>query len=335
MITDARVLEQDFVPKVVRHRPAEMSHLTDTLRPISTGDGYTETSLLYGPSGSGKTCIARRTLEQLREEVVEIDTQYVNCWQDYTRFKTLYRILEGIDKALDIHRQSTPRDELLERLQNYDGTHYVVILDEVDQLEDKSLLYDLYRLPDLTMIMIANREETVFSTLDERLNSRLQNCARIYFDPYNITELEGILEDRIKWGLEPGVIDDRQVETIADYAAGDARAAIGILRSATRIARQNDHDKITADIIEKAVPKARSDIKQKTTEKLTDHQQTLYELITEASRIGEGTLYEQYRSEVAKPKTKRTMRNYLNKLEQYNLIVATGNTKGRVYAPYA
>jgi len=92
MITDARVLQPEFVPGDVRHRGTEVSHLTDTLHRIITGEGHPQPSFLYGQSGTGKTCIARHTLEQLREEVVDVDTQYVNCWEDYTRFKTLYHI---------------------------------------------------------------------------------------------------------------------------------------------------------------------------------------------------------------------------------------------------
>ncbi len=134
MITNARVLQQEFIPGEVKHRDAEVSHLSDTLRPLSTGNGRPTPSFLCGPSGVGKTCIARYTVTQLRENVVELNHQYVNCWEDYSRFKTLYRILDGINQTIDIHRQSTPRDELLDRLRAYDGPRYVVILDEVDQL---------------------------------------------------------------------------------------------------------------------------------------------------------------------------------------------------------
>jgi orc1/cdc6 family replication initiation protein len=331
MITDARVLQSDFVPNDVKHRPAEMSHLTDTLNPIVTGEGYPEASFLYGPSGAGKTCIARYTTEQLREEVVDINTQYVNCWEDHSRFKTLYRILDGINKTLDIHRQSTPKDELLERLREYEGPHYVVILDEVDQLQDKKLLYDLYRLSNLTMILIANREVDVFSTLDDRLNSRLQSCAKIRFNQYDLSELVTILGDRVRWGLEPEIISDEQLHTIADHAAGDARVAIGILRNAVRTARQNGEGTITTEAIQQAVPEAKSEIRQKTSDKLTGQQRALYEIIKESDGIGGGRLYEQYCDRVANPKTRRTMRNHLSKLEQYNLIVAEGNTKARSY----
>jgi len=330
MITDARVLQPEFIPSEVKHRPAKISHLTDTLRPITEG-GRAESSFLYGPSGAGKTCIARYTVEQLRESVVSMDHQYVNCWEDYTRFKLLYRVLDGIGKTIDIHRQSTPRDELFDRLRDSVDAPYVVILDEVDQLQDKDVLYDLYRIPNLTMILIANREEDVFTHLDERLHSRLSSCARIHFDRYSLDELVTILEDRVQWGLADGVIDRHRLELIADYAAGDARKAIGILRNAAQKAKYEDTAEITETIIETVVPEAEAELQQKTVEKLTQHQRLLYEIIADYDEISGGDVYAEYTSQADDPKTRRTMRNHLAKLEQYNLIVAKGNTKARTY----
>lgn len=333
MITNARVLQQKFIPGEVKHRDAEVSHLSDTLRPLNTGDGRPTPSFLYGPSGAGKTCIARYTVNQLRENVVELNHQYVNCWENYSRFKTLYRILDGINQTIDIHRQSTPRDELLDRLRAYDGPHYVVILDEVDQLQDKDVLYDLHRTRNLTMILIANRQEDVFSFLDERLRSRLQSCVRINFGQYNQSELVAILHDRARSGLERGAIGQDGLETIANHAAGDARIAIGILRNATQYAVQNGHHEITGEVIRKAVPEARADVRQQTTDRLTDHQQVIYEIIAGNNGIGGGELYEKYCTRVTEPKTQRTMRNYMTKLEQYDLIRSEGSTKDRLYHP--
>jgi Cdc6-like AAA superfamily ATPase len=128
------VLQPEFIPEEVAHRDAEVNDLSRTLDPL-TDDESPETPLLLGPSGTGKTCIARFTVDRLREAVLELEYQYVNCWQDYTRFRLLYRLLDGFGQTLDIHRRSTPKDELLDRLHTYDGKPYVVILDEVDQLE--------------------------------------------------------------------------------------------------------------------------------------------------------------------------------------------------------
>jgi Cdc6-like AAA superfamily ATPase len=207
----------------------------------------------------------------------------------------------------------------------------VVILDEVDQLEDPSLLYDLYRIRELTMILIANREEDVFGRLDERLNSRLSSCARIRFGQYGFSEIITILEDRIRWGLREDAITQAAIEQIADQAAGDARKAIGILRNAAKTAKYSDEDKITSAVITRAVPEAKSELQRKTVEKLTKHQQVLYEIIKEDGEIEPSVLYDRYCEQVADDKSKRMVRNYLSKLEHYNLIESEGKTKGRIY----
>ncbi|WP_458189115.1 Cdc6/Cdc18 family protein [Haladaptatus sp. NG-WS-4] len=330
MIHDARVLQPQFIPDEVEHRNAEINALSNTLKPIM--DGQTgETSLLLGPSGAGKTCIANYTVERLRENVLDIDTQYVNCWQDYTRFQVLYRILEGIDQTVDIHRRSTPKDELLDRLQGYDGPQFVVILDEVDQLEDKSVLYDLYRMRNISMILITNREEELFSLLDGRLASRLQTCVRIPFEKYHLDELVAILHARVRWGLSEDALGNEHLELIADAAAGDARVAIGILRNAVRRADQAGLERITTDIVREAVPDGRHEVRQKTIEQLNPHQRALYEILDEEGELNPGELYEAYRARVDDPKTNRTVRNHLAKMEHYRLVIAEGKNRARTY----
>jgi hypothetical protein len=46
-----------------------------------------------------------------------------------------------------------------------------------------------------------------------------------------------------------------------------------------------------------------------------------------------GDLYDQYTAEVENPKTKRMVRNYLQKLTHYNLIESIGKHRGRRYQP--
>jgi orc1/cdc6 family replication initiation protein len=329
MIGDARVLQPEFVPREVEHRDGEVDALTNALDPITRGESG-ETAFLFGPSGTGKTCIAQYTVERLREQVVDIEYQYVNCWRDYTRYRALYRILEGIEGTLDIHRQSTPTDELSERLRSYDGSPYVVVLDEVDQLQDTGVLYDLYSTHDCTMVLIANRETDVFDDLDDRLSSRLHNARRVRFDRYGLEELVAILEARVKWGLT-GDVDRQHLEHIADAAAGDARIAIGILRNAARDAERAGQDELTADLVEAAVPEARQQVRQANLETLTDHQRVLYDIIEEHGEIDPGELYGQYQERVADPKTKRTVRNHLQKMVHYDLIVADGEKRARTY----
>jgi orc1/cdc6 family replication initiation protein len=332
MITDARVLQPEFIPKEVVHRDAEVNHLSGAFDPVTRGEPA-ETAMLFGPSGVGKTCIAKFTLDRLRETVLDVNHQYINCWQNYTRFRVLYRILEGVGRTVDVHRQSTPKDELLERVHEYDGPPYVVVLDEVDQLQDKRLLYDLYRTRGISMVLVANRETELFSQLDDRLTSRLHGSTRIHFDKYGLDELVSILADRIRWGLSEGVVGTDQLGRIADAAAGDARVAISILRNAARQAEREGASRISHAAVTAAIPEARAELRQKSVEQLTPDQQTLYDVVVEAGEITPGELYERYERRVDDPKTKRTVRNYLSKLAQYNLVRAEGERRGRTYHP--
>jgi len=330
MIQDARFLRAEFVPSEVVHRDGKVNHLSSVLEPLTRGEPA-DTALLTGPTGSGKTCIAKFTVNELRQENLDVESVYVNCWEDHTRFKALYRILDEIERTIDIHRQSTPRDVLLERLREHEEVPCVVIFDEVDQLEDKRILYDLNRLPQYSLILIVNREEELFAGIDDRLASRLRGSERIRFNRYKIDQLVDILQERAKHALIPNVVDESELELIADAASGDARVAITTLRIAARHAEQGATDRITEDIIENAVPEARQELRQKNIEALTPHQRAVYDVIEEHGEIAPGDLYQEYRNHVEDPKADRTIRNYLNKLEQYNLITAEGSTRDRVY----
>lgn len=330
MITDARVLKQEFVPNEVQHRNAETNHLSTALEPYLDGDPARD-AFLTGPTGAGKTCIAKFTVDRLHEQILDLRHAYVNCWQANNRFRILYRLLQEQGRSAAIPRQGTPTDELLDRLERDTAVPTVVILDEIDQLVDYRVLYDLYNVPNLAMILIANREMEVFSGMDDRIRSRLQSSRRIHFDRYSLDELVSILEARVRWGLADGAVARPQLERIADEAAGDARVAIGILRAAAQNAHQIGVETITDDLVDNVVCNVRDRIRQKNVEKLDEHQSVLYEIIDQHEPIAPGELAERYRERVDDPRTDRTLRNYLTKMERYNLVRAEGKTTNRTY----
>jgi orc1/cdc6 family replication initiation protein len=331
MIRDARVLRAGFVPREVEHRDAEVNHLSSVLKPITNGEPA-DTAVVTGPSGAGKTCISRFVTERLREEVLDVETTYVNCWRNYTRFRTLYQILDDLGATIDIHRQSTPHDELVDRLQQHDGPRTVVILDEVDQLEDPSVIYDLHSLPQFAIICIANKEEELFSRVDDRLVSRLRSSEHVRMDKYHDEQLYDILSARTRWGLDEDVVADDQLYRIADAAAGDARLAIGILRTAASKADRENRERITDDVLLDAAEDARAQIKQKSLKSLTPHQRVVYNIVRDHGPLAPGEIHERYTEEVDDPRTKRTVRTYLSKMEQYNLLKAEGTSRDREYS---
>ncbi len=330
MITDRRVLQDEFIPREVVHRDAQIQELASNLEPLMH-EQPAQDMLVYGPPGAGKTCISQYALEQLEAEAADITYHYINCWENYNRFSVLYEALDGLGRTLDVHRQSTPTDELFDRLKSYDSRPYILILDEVDQIEDNRVLYDMYSLEHVAIIMIANREEDVFYRMDDRIRSRLINCDRIQFGAYGVSELTDILADRAAWGLHPDAIEHEQLEHIADVAVGDARIAIGILRNAARRAEAEGAERIKIDLIDDVVPKTQKETRQKNIECLNDHQQLLYDIIDGNDSIQPRELYDAYDEQVDDPRSERMLRKYLNKMEHYNLIVSEGEGRWRQY----
>jgi Cdc6-like AAA superfamily ATPase len=333
MLQDARVLQEDYVPEAVEARNAELNELSRALDPVEENE-QAENVLLFGPSGTGKTFLAKFMVEELNEELPGVHTQYVDCWRNYSRFDCLYEVLDGIASTIDIHRESTPTGEILNRIEEYEGPPngrpYVVILDEADQLEGKKVLYDLYNVNGLSMILIANEREEFFTSLGQRLLSRLRTCRQIELGSYSLSALVEILDSRAELALGPEAVDRRQLETIADIAAGDARQAIAILRTAARQADRK-RSEITDEIIKEVVPEAIKDLQRKRVGMLKDHQRVLYEILQEHGELEPGELYGRYSERVDEPRSDRTVRNYLNKLEHYDLVVGEGEKRGRTY----
>lgn len=330
MITDARVLRGEFVPRDVEHRDGEVAALSTSLEPLLDGEPA-EPSILFGPSGAGKTCIARYTLDSLKQTALDIDALYVNCWQTHTGYRVLYRILEGLGLAVDVHRGSTPRDELVRRLRDYDGPPCVLLFDEADQLAEKELFYIIHDLPQFASVLITNDEHELFADADGRITSRFAGAQRIPFDRYSEEALVAILDARVQWGLAEDAVEPDVTRRIADVAAGDARAGLSILRNAARKADREGKPAIDVPLVDTVVPASKAEVRQKNVEVLNSHQRVLYDLVDEAGDLGAPEIYERYRAAVDDPRAERTLRSYLKKLEQYNLIAFEGTSRDRRY----
>ena len=113
---------------------------------------------------------------------------------------------------------------------------------------------------------------------------------------------------------------------------GDARLALGILRTAASTADRKNRDRITDDILLDAAEDARARIKQNGLDLLTPHQRVVYDTVREHGPLGPSEIYVRYTEEVDDPRTKRTIRTYLSKMAQYNLLEAKGTSRDREYS---
>lgn len=329
IIQNLRVLTEYFIPRRVVHREGQLESIRNNLKPL-TQDRKPRNSFLFGEPGTGKTCISLYVLEELKS-YAPVYSSYVNCWRYPSRFRVLYKILQDLGSVLCAHRKGTPTDELLDLVSiKLKEKPCVVIMDEVDQLEEDKVLYNLMEMESICLIFIANKE-TVFYNVDPRIRSRLSGTESIEFPSYTPSEIFDILKDRVEWGLVPGVVRNRQLERIALFSNGDARKAIEILRISAEIAESSDSNYIKDKHISSAMKNIR-DSQNKIIEDLNIHQKLLYNIIKKRGEIRPSELYKEYCLLCKeKPLQERTIRKHLEKMNRYGIIRSVGSGRWRIY----
>ncbi len=286
-LQEATGLSLSDAPTAAIHRDTEIDQLTGILEPLTVGS-EADAVLVTGPTGSGKTHTVKYAVDQLCQQNPGLNAVYVNCWEDHSPFQTLYRILDQLESTVDIHRKSTPRDVLIDRLRTHDDQPCVAILDEVDQLDEKDLLYDLLNLPGFLLLLIANREEDLLEGIDERLVSRLGGCERLSLDRYTVDELVDILRESTDTERIAEDLERRELEAVAEAVNGDARVAITTLKVATRRVKSESEGRITEYIVKDALPEARQEVRRNNIDGLTTHQRAVFRVIEEHERIAPG-----------------------------------------------
>lgn len=328
IFADRDVFGIDWVPADFHARDGQLDAMATALEPILAGDPAAGL-VLVGPSGTGKTSSSRYLLDRLAAHAGDLHTAVVNCWSAHSRYRVLYRIVEAIEGA-GVRTRDHAAAALLDAIREIE-TPTVVVLDEADQLAEPEVLYDLYESPNLAVVVTANDRAGVAAGLDERIQSRLRTFREVDFDPYTAPELDVILEQRARYGLQPDAIDPALRTDIARAANGNARDAIAALEGAARRAVQDGAATIDAEHVERAIATASHDVRRATLDRLNDHQRAIFDLLARAGPLSPGTIYERYRERMDDPRSRRTVRKYVRKLEQYDLLVASGAAQSRTY----
>ncbi|WMT08854.1 orc1/cdc6 family replication initiation protein [Natrinema thermotolerans] len=271
MITNQSVLETTYVPKDLEHRDGKISQLATALEPLTHGVGG-EHSLIFGPSGSGKTTLAKFVVRKLRKESFGVRRAYWNCMSGSSKTEVLHGLAQNSGIGNHLPRDGTATSTFIDEFRETDD-HIVAILDEIDALEDETLLVGLGDLPNVTIVAITIDEDDFFANyrLNGRVKSRFSSAEMIRLRKFTNDELVDILLARTDAGLRPGVIGRDAIEYIADLAAGDARKAIKRLEKATRRVDRTDRSQITLEDIDAVHDEARRDLQQDHIESLGIH----------------------------------------------------------------
>lgn len=279
IFTNKELLEISHLPEEGRivGRDDEIKQLANAVNPAIFGQSPSNV-LIYGKTGTGKSLCAKYVSQQLidtaAEESVSADAAYVDCAQDTTETQTVQTIASTLNEPdrtdINIPDKGISTATYYKRLWNIlDQRHDVVliILDEIDKLEDDSILMQLSRAGEagkissckIGVIGISNKIKYK-DRMDERVKSSL--CEREYvFPPYDANQLDRIMRARSD-AFREGVLEDGVIPRTAALAArehGDARKAIDILRYAGEIAQSTGATTVSEDFVNQARKRAETD----------------------------------------------------------------------------
>lgn len=326
IISDARVLTADYLPNKLVHREGERQEIARNLRPLME-DSIPTDMLLHGPPGTGKTAMAKYVVEELEKEV-SVNTSYVNCFSHKSRFEIFYELL---NEKLKVPRDSTSTEKVIDMFEEKVRKNpTIIIIDEVDQIRDDEVLYELSRFQKAGVIFIANDANT-FSHFEDRVRSRISGVNRIRFKSYSKKQLTDILKLRRKHGLRKDSVKVSQLSKIASKAGGDARVAVNTLRLAARKAESQGLDKITDDVLLDAVDDAYDEEARVSMDQLNKHQKEAYKILQENGPMQIGEVYQKYTDDVEDSKSRRQLLRYLKKMVNYDILETEGSKSSTEY----
>ena len=249
-----------YTPEILPHRDREINNLASILVP-ALQDETPSNVFIYGKTGTGKTAvtkyIGKELLKKGEETNKKVNFIYINCEIVDTQYRLLQNIANHFIESWSERIPFTgwPTDEVFAKLKKMienEGGVTVIILDEVDKLKGDEALYNLSRInTDLKKARVSivgiSNDLKFTEFLDPRVKSSLGE-ENMIFPPYDASELEDILNQRVGVALKQGSINEDVVPLCSALAAqehGDARRALDLLRMSAELAERSKALKIT------------------------------------------------------------------------------------------
>lgn len=275
-ITDTLFVSEDklkhsYIPDNLPRREEQIKGVKFQLLP-ALRNNCPSNFLIYGKTGTGKTAVTQFVSRQLTEKaqktgISNIHTLYINC----RRATTETQVMREISNVFSTNRIAPSQgwgikdhyDFLVKTLDGAGGI-FIIALDEIDQIKDSGILYNLTRLPTknskISIIGISNRLDFIES-LDPRTQSSLGE-EQLTFPPYTAEDIRIILNQRVKIAVKENVLNDDVIPICAALSArehGDARKAIDLLRVAIKLAEYDQKNVVDKTYVYRAQQKLEMD----------------------------------------------------------------------------
>ncbi|MDR2865883.1 MAG: ORC1-type DNA replication protein [Methanomassiliicoccaceae archaeon] len=354
IVKNKSALQTSYLPEVLPHRSREIDSIATIIASAFEGDRPSNI-LIFGKTGTGKTAVMKFIGNELKKEDPSGNTCayiYINCEIVDTRYSTLQNI--GNQLIMDFEKRipftGWSIDKVYAEMKNIideQNKVFIVVLDEVDRLVDKSgddVLYHLSKINEdlkyskLSLVGITNYLKfTEF--LDPRVKSRLGE-EKILFHPYDAQQLGDILRARASIAFEEGVLEEGVIPLCAAMSAqemGDARRALNLLRVAAEIAERSGDTSVAEAHVRSAKNKIEMDTISETVKTLTSQSKTVLTAIIYHSKenktLTTGDVYSKY-NELCKilgipVLTQRRITDLISELDMLGIVHARVRSFGK------
>ncbi|MDQ2049641.1 orc1/cdc6 family replication initiation protein [Natronolimnohabitans sp. A-GB9] len=350
-------LLDDYTPEEMVGRDAELEEYHGALQP-AINQSQPDNIFLYGKTGVGKTAATKFLLDRLEtaseQHNVTITSKVINCDGIDTSYRVGVELVNTFssDKISETgHPRSKVYDLMWDTFDDLGGL-IILVLDEIDHLQDDSLLYQLSRAREndnienarVSVVGISN-DLNYRDTLSPKVRSSL--CERsINFPAYTANELEKVLHQRKEIAFQEDVLDSGVIQLCAAFGAqesGDARKALDLLLKAGDLAHEEDADQVTEDHVRRGRGLLQREEVTRGILGLNEHEQILLYALASFNSANSGPVrsrdlyrrYEGFCERAARDAlTSRWMHDHLDEMEMLGLVNIEKRNEGSTGGQY-
>ena len=338
LFQNINAFDPDYMPPNYNFRDTQMEAMAMSIRPALKG-GQPSNAIVLGSPATGKTTAMRKVFELVEKNSEKVVCVYINCQINTTRFGIFSQIYKKVFGYLPPENGvpfSRIYSQIMKHLQKNEQS-LVVALDDINYLfqskNANKVVYDILRayeeFPGVKTSIFAILSDLEFKYAFDKNVNTVFIPQEITFPPYSYSEIEDILNDRVKAGFFPNVVNNDILEQVAMYTSenGDLRLGINLLRSCGNIAEADASREITQKHYDEAVNSLVSINIKQAIDSLNDEERSVLKAIADYDGVyTAGEL-----SEIFKEKTGSSYTSFyrvLDKLEFVRLIDTKFTGKG-------